>query len=72
MTVKKIVIGVTGASGAPYARRLITVLGAERRCGFVATTRGAHATLDAVAHWSCRTFLGQAKVQSHYLSVGTC
>ncbi len=26
MTIKKIVIGVTGASGAPYARRLITVL----------------------------------------------
>jgi 4-hydroxy-3-polyprenylbenzoate decarboxylase len=26
MSVKKIVIGVTGASGAPYARRLMTVL----------------------------------------------
>jgi 4-hydroxy-3-polyprenylbenzoate decarboxylase len=26
VTVKKIVVGVTGASGAPYARRLLTVL----------------------------------------------
>jgi len=29
MTVRKIVVGVTGASGAPYARRLLTIL-AER------------------------------------------
>jgi 4-hydroxy-3-polyprenylbenzoate decarboxylase len=31
MSVKKIVIGVTGASGAPYARRLITVLSERAR-----------------------------------------
>jgi 4-hydroxy-3-polyprenylbenzoate decarboxylase len=36
VSTKKIVVGVTGASGAPYARRLLTVLrDRERECGDV-------------------------------------
>ena len=30
---RKIVVGVTGASGAPYARRILTVLGEKARAG---------------------------------------